>query len=168
VERLPSGRPVSMALEQKTEEGGSKCTTHPTQPRRGPFDLTDRAGPSYNVADRPGNERTRCRHRQFPAPSGGSEPLAQDRPDVHRRRASVRGVPRSPGSARRALSHSPRARRGLHRRPASALQAHDRAQPLPQPPGVLQMGGRGGDDRDLADGADEATDRRRAAAADAE
>lgn len=34
-----------MALEQKTEEGGSKCATHPTQPHRGPFDLTDRAGP---------------------------------------------------------------------------------------------------------------------------
>ncbi len=47
-------------------------------------------------------------------------------------------------------------------RPATA---HNRYRSLQ---GVLQVGGRGGDDRDLADGADEAADRRGAAPAHAE
>ena len=111
-----------MALEQKTEEGGSHCATHPNQPRRGPFDLTDRAGPSYNVADGPGNGRTRCRHRQFPAPSGGSEPVAQDRAHVHRRRARVRDALARPQHSPRATPHGRAGTRG-RRPPGSRLAA---------------------------------------------
>jgi hypothetical protein len=60
-----------MALEQITEEGGSKCTSHPTQPRRQPFDVTDRAA---HILHRLRTHRQRVNStvsRPFPRPPTG-------------------------------------------------------------------------------------------------